>query len=92
MSKTTRTILIVLAVIAGCGCGYITQRFGLLMLVSAFFSAVILMSFPIALGLPGWITTTCLSAMVVIIGLAAFGFVTSLAGRKILSADMFERV
>jgi hypothetical protein len=30
--------------------------------------------------------------MVVIIAVAAFGFVTSLAGRKILSADMFGRI
>lgn len=81
-------LVALLAIGAGCGCGYIASRYGLLLLVAAFFSAGVLTTFPVALGLPAWLAGTALAAMVVIIGLAAFGFMTSLAGRKVFSPEL----
>ena len=77
-----------LAVGTGIAVWFITSQFGLLMLVSAFFAAGVLTNFPVALGLPGWLAPTCLAVMVVIVGLSAFGFVTSLAGRKLFAGAM----
>jgi len=79
-----------LAVGTGIAVWFIASRFGLLMLVAAFFAAGVLSNFPVALGLPGWLAPTCLGAMVVIVGLSGYGLVTSLAGRRALAA-VFSR-
>ncbi|MBL8760209.1 MAG: protein kinase [Phycisphaerae bacterium] len=71
-----------LALVGGVGCMLIGARFGLLMLVSAFFAVGVISAFPIALGLSSWATMTGVLGVVVIAAAAVFGFVISITGLR----------
>lgn len=74
-----------LALVGGVACMLIGTRFGLLMLVSAFFAVGVISAFPIALGLPSWAIMTGVLGIVVIAAAAVFGFVISIAGMRAAS-------
>lgn len=75
-----------LALVGGVACMLIGARFGLLMLVSAFFAVGVISAFPIALGLSSWATMTGVLGLIVIASAAVFGFVISITGMRASAA------
>lgn len=71
-----------LALVGGVASMLIGARFGLLMLVSAFFAVGVISAFPIALGLSNWATMTGVLGLVVIAAAAVLGFVISITGMR----------
>ena len=62
----------------------VLMRFGLLAVMAAAFCMLLLSAFPITSVLGAWYVESSYFALVIAAGLAVFGFVTSLGGRRIL--------
>jgi serine/threonine-protein kinase len=67
-------------------------RFGLLALYSCFLFAALSSGFPITSDVSSWYAGNTLFIAAVLIGLAIYGFYTSLAGQKILEANFLKDV
>ena len=58
--------------------------------VPAMFYFMTLMDFPLTSDLSAWYAGATIVPALVMLGLAAFGFYTSLAGRSLLATDLFQ--
>jgi len=83
VGDASNILYVLLALGAGAACGVIVSRFGLLMLVTAFASAAVLSRFPVALNVPVWLVPTAALAALSVVAVSVYGFITSLAGRKL---------
>jgi serine/threonine-protein kinase len=71
------TIVAIVGLLAGVGCGAILARFGILTLLVACLSAGLLTRFPIWLGCPSWLTLASYLPMLSIAALGVYGFMMS---------------
>ena len=66
------------------------ERFGLIVLAVAIFTANVLLSLPYSLDFSNWYAAHTASIVVGFIALAAWAFYTSLGGQKMWKDDLFE--
>jgi predicted Ser/Thr protein kinase len=69
---------------------FAVTRFGLITLAVALFTANVVLNVPFTLNLSRWYTPTSLAVLLSFVAIAAWGFYTSLAGRRLLKGEMFE--
>jgi hypothetical protein len=62
---------------------FVLVRYGILAAVALFYTANVILDFPMSLDFSRWYSGSCLAALLVILGLAAYGFYSSLGGRPI---------
>ncbi len=73
------------------GFALLLMRVGLLAAVVAFYVSGLFIVFPVTWELSRWYAGAGVSALLVVAGLAAFGFTTALAGRPAFGTAAFER-
>jgi hypothetical protein len=69
---------------------FVLVRYGILAAVALFYTANVIFEFPMSLDFSRWYAGNCLAALVVILGLAAYGFYNSLGGRPIFGASSLD--
>jgi hypothetical protein len=62
---------------------FVLVRYGLLAAMAVFYTANVMFDFPLSLDFSHWYAGGCLAALLVILGIAAYGAYTALAGRPI---------
>ena len=62
----------------------VLMRFGLLAVMAATFCMLLLSAFPVTSNLGAWYVEASYFALAIAAGMAIFGFITSLGGRRIL--------
>jgi hypothetical protein len=80
------TIVAVVGLLAGVGCGAILARFGILTLLVACLSAGLLTRFPIWLGCPSWLTLASYLPMICVAGLGVYGFMFAKGAKPVVRA------
>jgi serine/threonine-protein kinase len=69
---------------------FVLLRYGILALAALSFTANVILAFPMTLDFSRWYAGSSLAALLVILGLAAYGAYTSLAGRPIFGAASLD--
>jgi serine/threonine-protein kinase len=69
---------------------FVLVRYGLLACVGTAFTANLILSFPMTLDFSHWYASNSLAALLVILGLATYGFYTSLAGRPLFGSASLD--
>jgi hypothetical protein len=69
---------------------YAVTRFGIITLAVAIFTANVVLNVPYTLDFSNWFATDVLAIVLSFVAIAAWGFYTSLAGQKLLQADLFQ--
>ena len=69
---------------------FVLVRHGLLALAALAFTANVILVFPMTLDFSRWYAGSSLASLLVILGLAAYGSYTSLAGRPIFGASSLD--
>jgi serine/threonine-protein kinase len=69
---------------------FVLIRYGILAAMALFYTANVILEFPMSLDLSHWYAGNCLAALLVILGLAAYGFYNSLGGRPIFGASSLD--
>ena len=65
-------------------------RFGLIVLATGSFMANALLNMPYTVALSNWYAADCYLILLVFVGIAVWGFYTSLGGQKLLRQDLFD--
>jgi predicted Ser/Thr protein kinase len=69
---------------------YAVTRFGLVTLTVAIFTVNVLLNVPYTLDFSNWFATDVLAIVLSFVGIAAWGFYTSLGGQKLFQEDLFQ--